>query len=312
MNQLRKKRIGLYLLITFVLSYALGIAFLFTGLETNSQMYALFASVIMMFPALSVLLTRLITREGFADHGIRWTWKKGNGRYYLLAWFLPAVLTILGCALYFLLFPEEFDWNMSYYYGKVAETGFSATPEELRSAIISQLITAVILGPVLNCITCFGEEWGWRGYLLPKLRESFSDLPAILLTGAIWGIWHAPLIIAGHNYGKDYPGYPYIGILLMILFCIVMGTFLSYVSIRAGSCVPAVIAHGAINSVASVGIYFTNNGGNPIFGPAISGLVGMIPTIITSVILMALLHRNKACVSDSSCDTIDEALRNGE
>lgn len=60
-----------------------------------------------------------------------------------------------------------------------------------------------------------GEIKCWRAYLLPKLRMSLSDRAALIITGVIWGIWHLPVIVMGHNYGTDYWGYPWLGILTM-------------------------------------------------------------------------------------------------
>ena len=79
---------------------------------------------------------------------------------------------------------------------------------------------AVLLAPVLNIVTTTGEEWGWRGYLVPKLTEKLSVVPTLLISGIIWGLWHAPLTVMGHNYGLGYSGYPYTGILAMCAFCV--------------------------------------------------------------------------------------------
>ena len=56
--------------------------------------------------------------------------------------------------------------------------------------------------PLMGLVQCLGEEAGWRGYLLPKLLEFMKPWKAVLLTGVIWGLWHAPVIACGFNYGK--------------------------------------------------------------------------------------------------------------
>ena len=195
---------------------------------------------------------------------------------------------------------------------KIAESGTRVPVEELRSSVISQRLAGIILGPVIFCITSFGEEWGWRGYLLPKLMKIMHPIAAIILSSVIWSLWHIPYILAGLNYGMDYEGYPYLGILVMTLFCLVAGVFFSFVSIRTNSCIPAIIGHGAVNAIAAVGVYFTVDGGKLLFGPPITGLVSMIPFTITSVILLVLLARDNTCVNVSTCDTMIEASSDGE
>ncbi|WP_410785217.1 CPBP family intramembrane glutamic endopeptidase [Kribbella sp. C-35] len=37
------------------------------------------------------------------------------------------------------------------------------------------------------------EEFGWRGYVQPRLREYFGPLRTTVVLGAAWGVWHLPL-----------------------------------------------------------------------------------------------------------------------
>lgn len=44
----------------------------------------------------------------------------------------------------------------------------------------------------------FGEEFGWRGYALPRLRALVGPRAAALGLAAAWGLWHAPMFfVAG-------------------------------------------------------------------------------------------------------------------
>ena len=65
-----------------------------------------------------------------------------------------------------------------------------------------------------------------------------------------------------------------------------LGIFLSYVAMKTKSCIPAVLGHGAINSICGIGIYCTKDGGNPFIGPAPTGIVGVIPFIVVAVIML--------------------------
>ena len=161
----------------------------------------------------------------------------------------------------------------------------------LNLLMVVQLLQGLVMAPILNCITCFGEEWGWRGYLLPKLSKKLPLIPTLLVSGLIWGLWHALLTIVGHNYGIGYPGFPFAGIGMMCLFCTVLGILLSYVTLKSGSCIPAIIGHGAVNGIAAIGIYFTPTGGDPFVGPAPTGIIGILPFLATAITLVILWNK---------------------
>lgn len=246
-------RIAFFLFFTFVLTYAWTIFLIWprtlgvdmsTRLQEELLITSLLTIALMFFPALGVVVTRLFTGESFKNSMLRPNFR-GNGRYYLIAWFGPMMLTSTGAVVYYLIFQSEFSF------------------EEFRPLLTDKagalLILTILLSPLLNLVPCFGEEWGWRGYLLPKLAGRMKFICAVLVSGFVWGLWHAPMIVAGHNYGVGYPGYPWLGIIAMCLFCIVVGTFLSYITLRTKSCWPAVLAHGAINGTASIGMLFYNS-----------------------------------------------------
>ena len=298
-QKLETKRIILYIGITFVLTYGYCFLVLYPLIQGESLsgvpalMTQFLVAAAMFFPAIGVLITRLITKEGFKNAWIRPN-IKGNVKTYLLAYFGPGLLTILGTLLYFMIFRGSFDPECGYMKLtlEAAGTPVEALPMPLSSVLLIQGVQALTIGPVMNFVTCFGEEWGWRGYLLPKMSEKISLIPMLLMNGVIWGLWHAPLTAVGHNYGMGYPGFPFTGILAMCLFCIVMGVFLSYVSLKTKSCIPAVLGHGAINSFAAIGIYFTKDGGNPFVGPAPTGVIGMIPFAVVAVVMVWRLKKD--------------------
>ena len=294
------KRVLVYILVTFGLTWAYCLAVVYPAAKGGSLSGVpalatqLLVAAAMFFPAIGVLLTRLLTKEGFREAWLRPNLKK-NLRFYLLAWFGPAVLTFAGCAIYFLIFPEDLDLSFSYFIATLESTGESVEtlPIPIGLLMTVQCIQALFLAPVLNFVTCFGEEWGWRGYLLPKISKHFSTVPTLLITGIIWGLWHAPLTVIGHNYGLGYWGFPFTGIGMMCVFCTVLGVFMAYVTLKTGSCIPAVLAHGAINGIAAIGMYFTFDGGNPFIGPAPTGIIGIIPFVAVAIIMAAKLKRSE-------------------
>lgn len=292
------KRVLIYILITFSLTWLYAIVIIYpiangealSGIPALATQLAVAAA--MFCPAIGVVLTRLITREGFKDCWLR-PHIKGNIKTYLLAWFGPGILTIAAMGLYFLIFPNNLDLSFSYFIKTLEGMGapMETLPIPIGLLMLVQFFQALFLAPVLNFATCFGEEWGWRGYLLPKISKHFGAIPTLLITGLIWGLWHAPLTVIGHNYGLGYWGFPFTGIAMMCVFCTVLGTFLAYITLKTGSCIPAVLAHGAINGIAAIGIYFTFDGGNPFIGPAPTGIIGLIPFFLTSVPMAIYLKR---------------------
>lgn len=299
-NKQTLARILIYIGITFALTwlYCLLLIYPLANGESLTGVPAialqLLVAACMFFPAIGVLLTRLITKEGFKDHWLHPRLKK-NIRYYLLAWFGPGVLTLLGMVLYFLIYPDNLDLSFGYMYKTLETAGapMEELPFSMGVLMIIQCVQALFLAPAMNFVTCFGEEWGWRGYLLPKMRSLLPTVPTLLITGMIWGLWHAPLTIIGHNYGIDYPGFPFTGIAMMCLFCVTLGIFMSYVTLKTGSCLPAVIAHGAVNGIAALGIYFTFDGGDPFIGPAPTGFIGIIPFLVLAVFMTVSLKKKE-------------------
>lgn len=300
-KNLTVKRIVLYLVITFVLTYALEIFVIapFVGsADINEALIAQNLTACAMFmPALAVVITRLLTKEGFHLEELYLAVNiKKNLKYFALAWFGMAFLVVVGGALYFLIFPKQFDANLSYL-GAVlqAQAQVEASVPELQAMMVSQILMGIFLSPFINAVNCFGEEWGWRGYLLPKMMERFSIVPTLLISGVIWGLWHAPLTAMGHNYGLGYRGYPVTGILMMCLFCVVLGIIFSYVTIKTKSCIPAIMAHGLINGFASIGVYFTSleNPYNVFLGPAPTGFIGLIGFAVLAAYLLLKMYKEE-------------------
>jgi membrane protease YdiL (CAAX protease family) len=107
--------------------------------------------------------------------------------------------------------------------------------------------------------------------LLPKLLPR-GQAWAIIVSGAVWGIWHAPAILMGHNY----PDHRLLGVVLMVGFTILFGTLLSWVYLRTRSpCAPA-LGHASLNAVAGFPLLLIPNVDFAV-GGALTSLIGWIP-----------------------------------
>lgn len=277
-----KKRLILFVTLIIVLAWIVFLLIPLCGLTYGSGLSVVILAAAMFVPALCNILTRLITKEGFKNMYLRPHFK-GHIKQYLLVYFGPTALLFLSGALYFLIFPGTFDPKLTVLKELVASSGKQGL--SAINLLLIQGLTIAVIGPIVNIIPTLGEELGWRGYLLPKLREFFSDRAALVITGVIWGIWHLPVIVMGHNYGTGYAGYPWLGILAMIVFCVALGVIEGYMSIKLDSVIPAAMIHSTVNAGAALPIYLAMGGYNPLLGPAITGLVGGLPFIVLAVIL---------------------------
>ena len=141
---------------------------------------------------------------------------------------------------------------------------------EISPEDIFEISSALTIGALINSLFTFGEEFGWRAYLLPKLLP-VGRRRATLLVGVVWGVWHWPIIAMGYNYGFEYPGSPWLGLLAMVWFTVLVGTFLAWVTIRGESVWPAVLGHAVINAIGRIGLLFVQGRPNPLLGPAPMG-----------------------------------------
>jgi membrane protease YdiL (CAAX protease family) len=290
------KRVPIYCAFAFGLSWPIALIIQQNGGLFNSvelapgiPMYSVLLIGYMATPALAHILTRIVTREGWKNVGLRPKFKQG-WRYWLAAWFGPLVLILVGTAIFFLVYPKYFDPALGRLEETLAASDVAASDlgMPLQVMLIVNVIQAVLIAPVINAIPVLGEEFGWRAYLQPKLMP-LGSRRALVITGIIWGLWHAPVIAMGYNYGNfeknSYFGAPWSGILMMTLAAIWIGIFLGWVTIKGKSVWPAVIAHGSLNGLAAVSLYLSQGEPPLLLGPTALGLIGGVGFILVAIVL---------------------------
>ena len=296
-----KRRLIIFIALTIVIAWMVFLLIPICGLTYGSGPSVVILAAAMFVPALCNILTRLITKEGFHNMYLRPHFK-GHMKDYLLLYFGPTVLLFLSIAFYFLIFPASFDPELTALTELVASSGKEGLTAS--TLLIIQVLIFVGIGPIVNIVPTMGEELGWRGYLLPKLRLFLSDRAALVITGVIWGFWHLPVIVLGHNYGTGYWGYPWLGILVMTGFCVVLGIIEGYMSIKLQSAIPAAMIHSSVNAGAGLSLYLIKGSYNTLLGPAITGLIGGLPFIVLAVIL--LMKAGSKTTSDNEAHRIKE------
>lgn len=131
---------------------------------------------------------------------------------------------------------------------------------------------AALAGLSVNALFAFGEEIGWRGWLLRRV-SAWGFWRANLFIGAIWGLWHAPLILLGHNY----PVHRIEGVFLFTLVCILLSPLHALVRERGGSVWHAAVLHGTMNAGAGLSVLFVRGGDDLTVGlPGLGGVLGLL------------------------------------
>lgn len=212
--------------------------------------------------------------------------------YLAIALVLPIVLCILALVVGSLLglYPADFIHFSGYQQIteiQLAGAGITELPVPIGVLVAVQFVNVLIGALFLNIIPALGEEIGWRGWLLPKLLR-FGPWPAILLSGVIWGLWHTPVILLGHNY----PGTPgWLALIAMVVFSTIMGGIFGWLRLRGGSVWPAALAHSSLNAAATLFVVFVAKNGR--FDPLHANITGWSGWIIPAFLLVLLVALGK-------------------
>lgn len=291
-TEYNKPQVVKYLVWTFALAYIIqaGVGLLYKNGHTAAGQMVM--AGMMFVPTLGVLLS------GSKLTGMGWKPQiRKNIKTILIAWLAPAILTSVGAALYFLIFPNHFDLSGSILVasaGKEALEQLEAQGISYSMYVLIGVISCLTYAPLINAFVSLGEEIGWRGFLYPQLKARFGWRKGCILGGVIWGAWHWPVIwLIGYEYGTEYVGFPVIGMLLFCIVTVAMGILCDWLYERSGSIWLPSICHGAINATATVPltVCISGTGSARLLGPAPNGIIAGLPLLAVSIIL--LLPRKK-------------------
>ena len=233
-KKLEAKRLIIFLLLAFGISWIPAIIYnkvfgYHEWFETN-KMPVLFW-IVGFGPALANIITRKLTHEGWHDSMLHLN-LKGNIKYYIIAIVAVSVIAV----------PQGILATLTIGGGDWSDFGKNFSFAEALSGILTVLASAPLLA-----FNTFGEEFGWRGYMNQKMEPLFGTTGTVISGGIIWGLWHAELTVAGHNFGTEYAGYPYLGIICMCVYCTFTGIFLMWLTKKTNSIYPAAIFHAMNN-----------------------------------------------------------------
>jgi membrane protease YdiL (CAAX protease family) len=273
------KRSIQFIVLCCAVSWVIAGAAILLGLRvTQNIAYTIFGSIYMLLPAICAVVLQLIHKEKpFRNLGISFRFN----RWFLIAGIVPIIYSFIALGIN-LLFPnitfsvayEGFLSNLPAEQAELALRQLSRFPPIIF--FLLQVVSAIVAGYTINAVFALGEELGWRGYLLKALKDK-KILPVSLIIGAVWGLWHFPLILIGHNY----PQHPVAGVGMMIIFCILLSPVMTYIVIKSKSVITAAVFHGINNAIGKISVLYIVGGNDLING--LCGLAGFIALLLVNI-----------------------------
>jgi uncharacterized protein len=223
----------------------------------------------MFTPLLSALLLLLVvTRDGYTKAG--WA-ALGLHRAGFRAWGLALLVPFLV---------------LGFGYSVVWLTGIASFAMP-AGGVPATLPLLLVVGIVMSSLVGFGEEVGFRGYLLPQL-SSLGHGRALLLSGLLHAIWHLPILVLTPYYHDA--GNLLIVVPLFLATLTLAGVFYGYLRLTTGSVWPATLAHGAFNAFWNTFTMFTVTT-SPLALEYLAGETGVMPLTATAVVAGWVAYR---------------------
>jgi uncharacterized protein len=268
---LQRYSLSMYFLLTLGLTWLLWVPAALLFFPEGSEAESAFAMPVVVVQTLGAALPSLVAlilirllygkqqlRELFGRVRI---WR-GDKCWYAIAILLAPLLAVCSIGIRAWL-DEDFAVAPTSPLGEIeAEIGIVGLLLTLPLMFVGLLFSSPIL-----------EEFGWRGFALPKLQRRFNALASGSILGVATGLWQAPLILAG---GESLPPY-----LLGAVGTSILMTWI--VNSTGGNLLMAILFHGSL----TVALTVLNPGGQDLVLP-------ILTLVVASLVVLRYGARNLA------------------
>jgi membrane protease YdiL (CAAX protease family) len=247
------------LIIFFVLTLTLGAGVVTVAVMTGNENIAILA---VLTPSLTAIaLTALVSgKVGLRELLVKQTKQRVNFRWIVISLFTIPLIAAVAISLHSL---------------------FGGPALTLRS---TQLLPQVIIILLIS----FGEEYGWRGYALPRLQQRYIALAASLILGLVHGFWHFPGFLIGQGTPEEMPFY------VFMLWVFALTILITWVYNNTRSVLMAILMHSAANvTFAYLPLTPSAAGGIPTFWLFL-GLLWLVTVVVIIVFGPTTLIRKPA------------------
>lgn len=249
-------RYGTSLFFALCLAFSALVAYLSTAIGS--------ATITLLIPLSPSLIAILITVLGAGRTGLREMFKGRILARLDLRWSLVALL----------LFP------LVAVGGLLAHSVFGGPQPALRTtSLLPQVIVILLIS--------LGEEFGWRGFALPRLQRHLSALLSSLVLGVIWGLWHFPGFVIGAGVPLDLP------FAVFLLWTALAAILMTWVyNNTGGSVLSAILMHSAANAAFNYLPMLPEFVGQATTFSVFLGLLTLVVVLVVSVYGPRTMVRN--------------------
>jgi membrane protease YdiL (CAAX protease family) len=145
------------------------------------------------------------------------------------------------------------------------------------------ILPLIILGPL-------SEEFGWRGFLQKRINSEFPPIPASIIIGVVWSLWHLPLFYMIGTSQHDF-NIPFIPFMISIVSSSFVYTYLYYKS--NGSLFAAILLHW-------IATYILQVISSQISRTPAYNLLECLPALIIGCVFIIILKNQKKAIKDHS------------
>jgi len=250
----------------------------------------------MLMPALTTIIVLTVTKDRpiIKMTGI---WLRGL-KFWLYGYAIILLCVLLAYLISALFIPGLFN-SVKDIQLHILSSGAPVKTANAWFNITGLFTLNTVIAPLVNLPIFLGEEIGWRAFMMPRLLKLFPKY-AFVTGGIIWALWHSPIIAMGHNY----PGYPIVGSLLFILFCIPAGYVFYYFYKKSGSVVVPALLHGVLNHTTMTMLNFCVD--EKKIHPIYFGAAGITGITLLSIAALLIWRYNNATTSKSARATTDK------
>ncbi len=201
---------------------------------------------IILYSSIVIILSSLICYTAY---------KTDNSNLSILSVFTPSILALVYTAIIqgkkglYELFVKQtikqtrFKWLLLSLIG-IPLVGFLAVLTSLNFDISKFSLRTSQLMPqiIIIILIAFGEEYGWRGFLLPRLMNKLNLFYSCIILGLIWGLWHFPAYLIG-------TGVPLQMNFMVFLLWVILGSlFIGWIYYYTKNVLTSLLAHISANA----------------------------------------------------------------